>query len=170
MSILTNLIDAKQRDARDTIYGRVLTRPTLSVTDGQVATYACSVDIGVVSPQGYDQTENLWGANINGSTLHNVPIARGNHALLYAEVGSPVTLKRSMSGRYEIVGFSKAMPGTNTRIAVDLQEFTIGQVEDLTILSRPVMYGELAGLGGYGNVPYGSVAIYQGAELIEITS
>lgn len=170
MSILTNLIDAKQRDARDTIYGRVLTRAALRVTDGQVATYACDVDLGVLSPQGYDQSENLYQTNINGSVLHNVPIARGNHELLYAEVGAPVTLKRTMSGRYEIIGFSKQMPGTNTRIAVDLQEFTIGQVEDLTILSRPITYGELADLGGYGNVPYGSVAIYQGAELIEMTA
>lgn len=124
MALLTNLIEAVQRDAKTQIYGKTVTRPTLSVTDGTNTTYACDVDIGVVTPQGYDQSQNLYQTQINGTVLHNVPLARGNADLIYADVGAPVTLQRDASGRYTITGFSKVMPGTNIRVAVDLDDFT----------------------------------------------
>jgi hypothetical protein len=170
MSVLTYLIEAQQRDSQQEIDGKVLTRPTLSVTDGLSTTYACDVDIGITNQQGNDQSTNLLNVGSIGSVLHNVPIARGNMDVIYADVGAAVRLRRSTSGRYEIIGFSKQMPGTYIRVPVDLEDFTFGQIEDLSITSRAVAYGDLVNFGGYGTAAYGIVAIYQGTNLIKVTA
>lgn len=170
MTILTYLINAQQRDAQQEVDGKVLTRPTLSVTDGLSTTYACDVDIGITNQQGNDQSANLLNVGALGSVLHNVPIARGNMDVVYADVGSAVRLRRSTSGRYEIIGFSKQMPGTYIRVPVDLEDFTFGQIEDLSITSLPIAYGDLVNFGGYGSAAYGSIAIYQGTTLIRVTA
>src|SRR5574340_1702434 len=117
MSILTNLINAVQRDSKATLYGKTVTRPTLSVTDGTNTTYACDVDIGVVTPQGEDQSLNLYQTQINGTILHNVPLARGNAALIYAAVGAPLTQQPDASCRYSLSGFSQVMPGPKIPLA-----------------------------------------------------
>ena len=170
MTILTYLIEAQQRDAQQEIDGKVLTRPTLSVTDGLSTTYACDVDIGITNQQGNDQSANLLNTGTLGSVLHNVPIARGNMDVVYADAGAAVRLRRSASGRYEIIGFSKQMPGTYIRVPVDLGDFTFNAIEDLSITSLPVAYGDLANIGGYGSAAYGSIAIYQGTTLIKVTA
>lgn len=170
MSLLVNLIDAVQRDSQTQIFGKTVTRPTLNVTDGTNTTYCCDVDIGVVTPQGYDQSQNLYQTQLNGTILHAVPLARGNADLIYADVGAPVTLQRDASGRYTIIGFSKIMPGSNIRVAVNLDDFTIGAIEDFTITVRALSYDELADYGGYGIVPYGAIATFRGSTLIGITS
>jgi hypothetical protein len=170
MSVLTYLIDAQQRDTQQEIDGKVLTRPTLSVTDGLSTTYACDVDIGITNQQGNDQSANLLNTGSIGSVLHNVPIARGNMDVIYADAGAAVRLRRSTSGRYEIIGFSKQMPGTYIRVPVDLEDFTFGQIEDLSIMSRAVAYADLVNFGGYGTAAYGAIAIYQGTNLIKVTA
>jgi hypothetical protein len=170
MALLTYLIDAQQRDAQQELDGKVLTRPTLSVTDGLSTTYACDCDIGLVNNQGNDQSANLLNVGTLGSVLHNVPIARGNMDVVYADVGAAVRLRRSASGRYEIIGFSKQMPGTYVRIPVDLDDFTFGPIEDLSITSLPIAYGDLVNYGGYGTAAYGATAIYQGTTLIKVTA
>jgi len=170
MSVLTYLIEAQQRDMQQEIDGKVLTRPTLSVTDGLSTTYACDVDVGITNQQGNDQSANLLNVGTLGSVLHNVPIARGNMDVVYADVGSAVRLRRSASGRYEIIGFSKQMPGTYVRVPVDLEDFTFGAIEDLSISSIPVAYGDLVNIGGYGTAAYGSVAIYKGTTLIRVAA
>lgn len=170
MSILTNLINAVQRDSKATLYGKTVTRPTLSVTDGTNTTYACDVDIGVVTPQGEDQSLNLYQTQINGTILHNVPLARGNADLIYADVGAPVTLQRDASGRYTISGFSKVMPGTNIRVAVNLEDFSIGIIEDRTITVRPLTLAELSAHPYFGATPFGAIATYQGSTLLGISA
>jgi hypothetical protein len=170
MGILTNLIDAQQRDMQQELDGKVLTRPTLSVTDGLSTTYACDVDIGITNQQGNDQSANLLNVGSIGSILHDVPIARGNMDVIYADVGAAVRLRRSASGRYEIIGFSKQMPGTYIRVPVDLEDFTFGQIEDLSISSRAIPYEELVNFGGYGTAAYGITAVYQGTNLIKVTA
>lgn len=170
MTLLTYLIDAQQRDMQQELDGKVLTRPTLSVTDGMSTTYACDVDIGITNQQGNDQSANLLNTGTLGSVLHNVPIARGNMDVVYADVGAAVRLRRSTSGRYEIIGFSKQMPGTYIRVPVDLQDFTLDQIEDLSISSVAVAYGDLVNFGGYGSAAYGLTAIYQGTNLIKVTA
>jgi hypothetical protein len=150
MSILTYLTQAEIRDAAAELDGKILTRPALLVTDGENLIYAVDVDIG------------------QGAPLKNVPIARGNGDLLYADAGNACRLRRSASGQYEVVGFSQELPGAFTRIPVDLTALTLGPVEDITISARPLAYGELADYGGYGMTPYGAVAIFRGGTLLEL--
>jgi len=150
MGLLTYITQAEIRDAADELDGKILTRPALLVTDGANLIYAVDVDIGQKVP------------------LKNVPIARANGDLLYADAGNACRLRRSASGQYEVVGFSKELPGTYTRIAVDLTDLALGPVEDITISARPLQYGELADFGGYGMVPYGAVAIFRGSTLLEL--
>lgn len=172
MSILSNLTDAQIRDARKELDGKVLSRPQLLVTDGISMMYACDVDIGITSIAGYDQSPDLIPI-VNGfaigSVLHNVPIAKGNRDVVYAEVGSAVRLRRTASGRYEIVGFSKEMPGSYIRVPVNLDTLTIGPIEDIGITARVLTLGELALYGGgFGVIPLGAVAIFRGSTFIGI--
>jgi hypothetical protein len=150
MSLLTYITQGQISDAADEIDGKILTRPGLLVTDGENLIYAVDVDIGLAAP------------------LKNVPIARGNHDLLYADAGNACRLRRSASGQYEVVGFSKELPGRYVRVPVDLAALTLGPVEDITISARPLTYGELADFGGYGMTPYGAVAIFRGGSLLEL--
>lgn len=170
MSTLTWLTQAVMRDAKEELDGKVLTRPALLVTDGLSIIYACDVDIGIVDTTGYDASQDLVNANVLGSYLRNVPIARGNQDLIYAEVGAAVRLRRTASGRYEIVGFSQEMPGTNVRIPVNLEDYTFGAIEDRTITSRPLTLAELATFGGFGNVPLGAVATFRGSTFIGLSA
>jgi hypothetical protein len=103
------------------------------------------------------------------STLRNVTLARANVDLIYAEVGNPCRLRRTTNGRWEVIGFSKEMPGTYTRFSVDLADLSFGPVEDLSVDARPLTYAELASFGGYGTVPYGAVGLFIGGVLQEIT-
>lgn len=150
MSLLTYIAQAEIRDAAAELDGKILTRPALLVTDGSNLIYAVDVDIGQKTP------------------LKNVPIARGNFDLLYADAGNACRLRRSASGQYEVVGFSKELPGTYIRVPVDLGELTLGAIEDISISARPLAYDELADFGGYGMVPYGVVAIFRGGTLLEL--
>lgn len=151
MSLLTYLTQTSIRDAGGELDGKVLTRPALLVTDGTNLIYAVDVDIGMSGP------------------LKNVPIARGNRDLLYADVGSAARLRRSESGQYEVVGFSKQMPGTYTRVEVCIDDGVLGPVEDLTISGHVITLGELADFGaGFGSTPLEAVAIYQGTTLLEL--
>lgn len=171
MSTLSWLTNALITDSRAELDGKVLTRPALLVTDGIAVIYAVDVDVGINDTTGYDQTLDLTNANILGSVLHNVPIARGNDALRYADVGAAVRLRRSTSGRYEVVGFSLQMPGTNIRVPVNLDDLSFGQIEDRTLTSRAFTLGELADYGGgFGLIPFGAIGIFRGTTLIRITA
>lgn len=150
MGLLTYITQAEIRDAANELNGKILTRPALLVTDGENLIYAVDVDIGQKAP------------------LKNVPIARGNFDLLYADAGNACRVRRSASGQYEVVGFSKELPGTYTRIPIDLDYLTLGAVEDITISARPLTYGDIEDYGGYGMVPYGAVAIFRGSTLLEL--
>lgn len=152
MSLLTNITQA-QIDANKTeLDGKVLTRPALLVTDGVALIYAVDVDIGA-----------------KGEMLKNVPLARANHDLLYAEPGNACRLRRTADGKFEVVGFSKELPGRYDRFAVDLGTYAIGPTVAFGLDARPLTYTELADLpGGYGSAPYGATGIFQGGVLIEV--
>ena len=173
MSVLTNLTNAVIRDSRLELDGKVISRPQLLVTDGEQLTYSCDVDIGIIDIRGYDQQESLIsvvnGENI-GSILHNVPIAAGNRDVIYAEVGAAVRLRRTSSGRYQIIGFSKMMPGTYKRYPINLETFELGAIEDLTTTARALTLAELADYGGFGTTPFGAIAIFRGTTFIRLTS
>lgn len=150
MSVLVNFAQAEIRDAAQELDGKILTRPALLVTDGVNLIYAVDVDIGLAAP------------------VKNVPIARGNFDLLYADAGNACRLRRSASGQYEVVGFSKELPGTYFRCAVDLTELTLGAIEDITISAHTVTLGELATFVSFGMTPLEATAIFRGSTLLEL--
>lgn len=181
MSILVNITQAEIRDAQKELNGRVLTRPSQLLTDGISLIYVVDVEIG------------------EGKVLKNVPVARANRELIYADVGSAVRLRRTDSGGYEVVGFSKEVPGTYIRVPVTIAPFrfgdagtlsgsapgsiitplppivapiqiVIGDPVDATVTSRLLTYSELSSLGSYGTIPYGAVGIFEGGVLQEITA
>lgn len=177
MSILTNITQAEIRDQAKELDGKVLTRPALLVTDGVSLVYAVDVDIGLDNP------------------LKNIPIARANRDLLYAEVGASVRLRRGESGRYEVIGFSQEQPGTRIRIPVSIPFFpfgnagiktgtdpapppsplpsnpiVIGTPIDQTLVGRPLTYEEIDTYGTYGATPYGATGLFKGGVLQGIYS
>jgi hypothetical protein len=166
MSHLTYLVNAQIKDARLELNGKTISRPTLMVTDGTVQIYACDVDIGVKDPSGNEQVTNL--VDDFNTVLYNVPIARAGYELIYADVGAAVRLRKSVSGQYQIVGYSDEMPGTYTRIPVNIQNFTIGLTQNLGLTARALTLEELHTFGGFGTVAFGSIAVYQGSTLLRI--
>lgn len=169
MGLLTYLVDAKIGAAQTELEGKVLSRPVLLVTDGQSATWCCDVDVGQKTYQ-TDTGEEV------AAPLRNVPIAAGTREISYADVGAAVTVRRSASGRFEVVGFSKRAPGTYTRVPVTIPAPTIGPVPYVLgaavsagLSARPLTYGELATLaGGYGTAPYGATGVWRGDTLLEV--
>ncbi len=154
MSLLTNFSQAQIDASQTELDGKILSRPALLVTDGIALVYAVDVDIGE-----------------GGRVLKNVPLARANRDLLYAEAGNACRLRRSTNGKFEVVGFSKELPGRYDRFPVDLGTFAIGPTQAFGLDARPLSYGELADRpGGYGAVPYGATGLFRGGELIEVKS
>lgn len=159
MSIAKNIRTIFDRTAHREIDGRTTSRPMLLVTDGQSLTYGVNVSIG-------DDRRELIG----------VPIARANRDIFYgAEVGSPCRLRRTASGQWEVVGFSRSMPGTFTQVPVTVPPFslgpasgtTIGVPVDLTLSVRPLTLGEMAQYGGFGIVPLGALGAFVGGTFTE---
>lgn len=153
MSLLQKITAAQIGHAADEIDGKALTRPLLSYTDGESLTYVIDVDIGEKTP------------------LKSVPIARGNRSLVYAEAGSALRLRRTSTGQFQVIGFSKEAPGTYTQIGVALDTLAIGAPQDISISARPLTYEELATLGGgYGVAPYGAIGVFVGGVLQSISA
>jgi hypothetical protein len=146
-SNVVRVISAVVENSKNEINGKILTRPALLVTDGDSRTYCVDVDIGIDS---------------EAETLKNVPLARASRDLLYADVGNACRLRRTASGQWEVVGYSKELPGTYKRFAVNLTDFSFGPVEDRSISGRLLTYEELGIYGTYGSIPYGATVIFKG--------
>lgn len=166
--LLTYLMRAEIDHSVKEIDGATLTRPTLLVTDGLALTYGVDVDVGLK-----DIDTNTGDEVV--TPLRNVPIAVGNKDLIYADAGSAVRLRRSASGRWEVIGFSKRRPGTYIRIPVTIPSpgfepvpYTLGTVANVGLVARSLAYEELAVYGGYGVVPYGATGIFRDGVLIEL--
>lgn len=168
-NIITNLIQAKIDASESSFDAKILTRPTLALSDGTHNTYCVDLDVGQPVP------------------LTNVPVATGARDVFYAGIGSAVKVQRSASGWFEVVGLSKRMPGTYNRIAVTIPSFAfnpqtvyagtppdpgssggviIGDPVPVGLSSRLLTFAELATFGGFGTVPLGAIAIYQGTTFI----
>lgn len=176
----TKVVDNKWQSISDiALTGTTLTTPSLIYTDGVSLTYAVDVDIGreaIINENG----------DLGNLPLYNVPIASGNRELIYAEVGTAVTVKRNAKG-WEVVGFAKTQTGTFhvTDITLPLYCLTtptqaspglpilhlpvIGETKDISIGVRKLTYGELATYGTYGNICYGASATFVGSELTNLT-
>ncbi len=98
----------------------------------------------------------------------NVPVAANNQVMQHAALGSPVRLKRSRTGRLEIIGLDKRAPGTlyNYTLAISTGLLTSGHVSGIN--ARALTYGELASAtsGGYGQTPYGATGIFNGSSTL----
>ena len=160
MSLLVNLARAVVDDKNTTIIGRTVSRPALYIGDEALNSfYVVDVDVG-------DQ---------GGEVMKDVAIASGNNEVRYADVSTPVELKK-IAGHWQVVGFSKTMPGTFNRVPVTVPDFdfglptyTTGTVVTVSFTVRPLTYGELSEHGTYGNVtPYGALGKFQGDVLIEV--
>lgn len=166
--ILNELISAHVAASIDEIDGKILNRPRLLISDGSHLTYAADVDIGQTG------IDPLTG-EVAVAPLRNVPIAHGDNRLVYADAGQAVRLRRSKSGRWEIFGFSKRLPGTYRRYGVSLPDYclqnpayAIEEPIDIGLASRPLTYGELETFGGYAVVPYGAVALFRGGVFVSL--
>lgn len=98
----------------------------------------------------------------------NVPVAANNKVMDHAALGSPVRLKRSLTGRLEIIGLDKRAPGTlyNYTMAISTGILTSGNVSALS--GRALTYGELASgtSAGYGDTPYGAMGVFNGSSTL----
>ncbi len=156
MSVLTYLHEAAIRDKITQIEGEMITRPALIKSDGTNLTYAADVRI-----PGYNDP------------LRSVSIAAGNRELIYADAGAAVTLARNAAGRLEVVGFAKRKPGTRTRVAVDLATLVAGPQQDVGLRVYILTLGDLGDPkygNGFGTVPLGAYAVFQGSTLLEVKS
>lgn len=158
-SILTNYTQAVIEDGKTELTGRTTSRPNLMTFDENLNdVYVVNVDIG------------------EGEELRDVAIAQGNQQLRYAEVSSPVSLKK-IAGHWTIVGFSKVMPGSYKRVPVTIPAFdfglptyTTGTIVTESFLIRALTYGELGTVRSYGSIgaPYGSLGKFKDGVLIEV--
>lgn len=155
-SLLNRMIRVAVQAGGLAVEAEILTRPSLIKTDGTNLTYACTVRVN-----GLDDL------------LRNVPIALAASDLEYADVGSAVTLRRDPdTGKFEVIGFSKKKPGRRVRIPVNIQTTVLGSIQDLTISSRLLTFGEIgeAAFGnGFGQTPFGAIGIFRGDALTEVT-
>ena len=98
----------------------------------------------------------------------NVPVAANNKVMEHAALGSPVRLKRTRTGRLEIVGLDKRVPGTlyNYTVAISTGVVTSGNVS--AVSGRTLTYGELASAtsAGYGATPYGAIGVFNGSSTL----
>jgi hypothetical protein len=168
MSNLSYLVQGKIDDAKVEVDGKTLGRPVLLTTDGVGLTYCVDVDIGQKVVDRNTDEEVV-------APLRNVPIAQGNNELLYADAGAAVRVRRSSSGRYEVVGFSKRLPGTYTRVPVRIPApglgpvpYEFGAATSVGLSARRLTYGELGTIGSYGTTPYGAIGRFRGDVLIEV--
>jgi len=192
MPVLTDLASAEVRRQVKTLYGDVMSRPAVVMSDGLNETYACDVRVGPTDPTGkinqYINEKNGKKSALTGlpgqppedwqlddslpghidNTLHNVLISRNNQDLIYAEIGSPVVMTRTESGYWEITGFTLEKPGTHHLYPVDLGDMTIGTVIDLSIDTRLLTLAEIGEEQPFGILPFGASAIFEGGELVRI--
>ncbi|MGH7343289.1 MAG: hypothetical protein ACREK4_00120 [Candidatus Rokuibacteriota bacterium] len=167
MTVLNYLIEAHVKSADREIDGKMLNRPRLIISDGTALTYGADVDIGQLG------MDPVTGQKVV-QPLRSVPIAHGDNRLIYADAGQAVRLRRSKSGRWEIFGFSKRLPGTFTRYGVTLPDYclqnptyAVDPVIDESLSARALTYAELATVGGgYSIAPYGAVALFKAGVFI----
>jgi len=173
--VLTDLTNALIRSNVKTLTGTIATTPALLITDGAGLKYCCDVNIGAFDSTGHINqykndllgipgTSGFTGDDVLtfGTTLRNVPLARNNNALIYADIGTAVLLSRNGSGVWQIDGLAEAQVGTYVMIPVDVKNKVIGPIQNITITQRPLTLGEIGvDGGGFGVTPFGSVGIFE---------
>jgi hypothetical protein len=110
--LLRLLFDERVKARQERLHAELLTRVTLTVFGTNAVPMPCADVL------------------LSTTILSAVPVADANHELLYAQPGSPVDLRRSATGRLEIVGLSKRGRGNvhTFTVAVSTGVVTPGQV------------------------------------------
>lgn len=94
--------------------------------------------------------------------VSHVPIAANNKELGHAAMGSPVRLRRSRTGRLEIIGLDKRAPGTVYNYTLNLSTMvtTSGNVSGFS--AYPLTYIQLTSFTsiGYGQTPFGALGMF----------
>lgn len=199
MPVLTDLAKAEVKQSVRTLYGTTLTLPTLLLSEGLNDSYVVDVNIGEFDPTGTinqyidekkkgkkgthqstslsglpGQTPEDWQLDDSlpghvDTTMRNVPLARNNSDLRYADVGAPVILERSdVLSAWQVIGFAIQRPGTHKLYPVDLGDMTIDTVIDLSVSTRLLSFAELGELQPFGVLAFGASAIYKGGDLIRV--
>lgn len=108
------------------------------------------------------------------SIIPNVPISSNNHELLYAQTGTPIRVRRSITGRIEVVGLSKRKLGNvytytlTIPTPLPVNSGTTSGITDGILLSvavsgfivRTVTLGELESISGFGTTPLEALALF----------
>jgi hypothetical protein len=99
---------------------------------------------------------------LSGALVCGVPIAALNHELRYARLTSPVDLRRSPSGRLEIVGLSARQRGHIFSYGLNVQTGVVSAGTAYGFDVRSVSLEELglATPGGFGQTPLLALALY----------
>ena len=142
------LLQEHTRAEKTEITGQVVSQVTLLPYDTNGELMPC-VHVSVNMPSGVH-------------IISSVPIAANNLVLQHVGLGSPVILKRSRTGRVEVVGLDKRTPGAiyNYKFVVSTGSMISGNVSGY----RPLVlnYAQLASFTsiGYGQTPFGATALF----------
>jgi len=146
--MLRVLLAEHTRAEKTELTGQVLSQVTLLPYDTNGEIMPC-VHVAVNMPSGVH-------------IISSVPIAANNLTLQHVGLGSPVILKRSRTGRVEVVGLDKRTPGFiyNYQFTVSTGVMVSGNVSGFS--PRVLNYAELASFTsiGYGQTTFGATGIF----------
>ena len=146
------LINQRIQAQDENVYGQTLTRIVLVPWD----------TTGVLMPVVDVMVNRAGGVGI----ISAVPVAANNHELTYAAIGTPVRMRRSRTGRVEIVGVDKRAVCGMIQYSFNL---SLGQSTSVTAsfaLAAALTLGQLGGLEGasnstvFGQTPLGAFAMF----------
>jgi hypothetical protein len=99
---------------------------------------------------------------LSGAVVCGVPIAAMNHELLYAQLMTPVELRRGPSGRLEITGLSQRARGFIHQFSLHVPTGVVTTGTVFGFAARTLTLAELEGAtpGGFGETPLASLALF----------
>ena len=112
-------------------------------------------------------------ADNQSTILRDVPIARNNRELVFADAGAAVTPRRSANGRYRDHQDSRMSSPARTPFLRSTSEISHSVRSSIspTLAARPLTLGELATFSGsFGVTPPGAIGLFKGGVLQEISS
>lgn len=91
----------------------------------------------------------------------HVPVAANNQELKHVTMGSPVRLKRSRTGRIEVVGLDKRTPGTIYSYTLNISTAVLTSGNPSALSASVVTFGALASVTsiGFGQTPFGAIIL-----------
>lgn len=145
--LFTERVRALERDFEGQTIGNVYTTPF-----DTAGTEMTVVDLLVNMPDGVIQ-------------LSAIPVAANNQEMRHAAMGSPVRIRRSNSGRVEVVGLSKRGVGEVRNFALNLGLGSTSAGHLSLVTPKNITLGGLdsatsEGSGGFGYVPFQAIGLF----------